>query len=134
VESCPCFWRNGVAVTILTTGLGQLHAQWAPGLGWGAVGGLAYALAQFLADCREGFSTGPPGRLYLVQVVVRVILGAVVGAATLALGESAAFVSGLAGPAALVALGARFGRRKPRPGRKEAATNANDRPDAKPRS
>lgn len=86
-----------------------------------------------LANYREGFTEGRPGRLYLVQVAVRVILGAIVGAATLALGQSAAFVSGLAGPAALVALGARFGRRKSRPGGKEASADAKDRPDAKPR-
>jgi hypothetical protein len=70
--------------------------------------------------------------LYLAQVIVRVILGAVVGAATLALGESAAFVAGLAGPAALVALGAKFGRRK-RPGGKEA-DDADDRPNPKRRT
>jgi hypothetical protein len=101
-----------------------------PGLGWGAAGGLAYALAEYLADSREGFPEGWRWGLYLVQVAVRVILGAVVGAATLALGHSAAFVAGLAGPAALVALGARFGRRKPQPGGKEA-TDANGRPDTK---
>lgn len=121
-----------MALGALSTGLLNLHANWMPGLGWGAAGGLAYGLAEFLADYREGFPGGRPGWLYLVQVAVRVILGAIVGAATLVLGEGAAFVSGLAGPAALVALGARFGRRKPRPGGKEAATNANDRPDAKP--
>lgn len=33
------------------------------------------------------------------------ILGAIVGAATLALGQGAGFVAGLAGPAALIALG-----------------------------
>ena len=121
-----------MAFAILSTGLVHLHVHWPPGLGWGAAGGLAYALGEFLADYREGFSEGRPGGLYLVQVAVRVILGAIVGAATLALGESAAFVSGLAGPAALVALGARFGRRKSRPGGKEASASANDRPDAKP--
>jgi hypothetical protein len=121
-----------VALAILSTGLVHLHAHWPPGLGWGAAGGLAYALGEFLAGYREGFPEGRPGGLYLVQVAVRVILGAIVGAATLALGESAAFVSGLAGPAALVALGARFGRRKLRPGGKEASASANDRPDAKP--
>jgi hypothetical protein len=120
-----------MAVAILSTELVHLHGHWPPGLGWGAAGGLAYALAEFLADHREGFPGGRPGWLYLVQVAVRVILGAIVGAATLAFGESAAFVSGLAGPAALVALGARFGR-KPRRSGKEAAANANDRPDATP--
>ena len=123
-----------MALAILSTGLVYLHVHLPPGLGWGAVGGFAYALAEFLADYREGFPEGRRWGLYLVQVAVRVILGAIVGAATLALGESAAFVSGLAGPAALVTLGARFGRRKPRPGGKEAATNANDRPNAKPRT
>jgi len=117
-----------------STGLVHLLVHSPPGLWWGAAGGLAYALAQFLAGYQEGFPAGRPGGLYLVQVVVRVILGAIVGAATLALHESAAFVSGLAGPAALVALGARFGRRKPRPGGKEASADANDRPDAKPRT
>jgi hypothetical protein len=123
-----------VALASLSTGLVHLHVHWPPGLWWGAAGGLAYALAEFLAGSREGFPAGRPGGLYLVQVAVRVILGAIVGAATLALGGSAAFVSGLAGPAALVALGAKFGRRKPRPGGKEASANANDRPDAKPRT
>jgi hypothetical protein len=123
-----------VALAIIGTGLVHLHVHWPPGLGWGAAGGFAYALGEFLAGYREGFPEGRPGGLYLVQLAVRVILGAIVGAATLALGESAAFVSGLAGPAALVALGARFGRRKPRPGGKEAATNATDRPDAEPRT
>ena len=121
-----------MALADLTTGLVHLHVHWPPGLGWGAAGGLAYALAEFLADHREGFPAGRPGWLYLVQVAARVILGAIVGAATLALGQGAAFVSGLAGPAALVALGARFGRRRPRPGGKEAATNADDRLDDKP--
>ena len=120
-------------LAILSTGFAYPHVHWPPGLWSGAAGGLAYALAEFLADYRDGFPGGRPGGLYLVQVAVRVILGAIVGAATLALGGSAAFVSGLAGPAALVALGARFGRRKPRPGGKEAAANADDRPDAKPR-
>jgi hypothetical protein len=122
-----------VALAILSIGLMDSHVHWPPGLWSGAAGGLAYALAEFLADYRDGFPGWRPGGLYLVQVAVRVILGAIVGAATLALGGSAAFVSGLAGPAALVALGARFGRRKPRPGGKEASANANDRPDAKPR-
>jgi hypothetical protein len=102
-----------------------------PGLWWGAAGGLAYALAEFLADCREGFPEGRPGWLYLAQVAARAILGAIVGAATLLLGDGAAFVAGLAGPAALVALGAKFGRRRPRPGVQEAATSANDQPGAK---
>lgn len=123
-----------VALTVLSTELVQMHVHWPPGLGWGAAGGFAYALGEFLADYRERFPEGRLGGLYLVQVAARVILGAIVGAATLALGGSAAFVSGLAGPAALVALGARFGRRKPRPGGKEAATNANDHPNAMPRT
>ncbi len=120
-----------MALATLSTGLVHLHVHWPPGLGWGAAGGFAYALGEFLASYRERFPEGRPGGLYLVQVAARVILGAIVGAATLALGGSAAFVAGLAGPAALVALGARFGRRKPRPGGKEASANANDRPDAK---
>ena len=123
-----------MALEILSTELMHQYVHWPPGLGWGAAGGLAYALGEFLADYREGFPGGRPGALYLVQVAVRVILGAIVGAATLALGESAAFVSGLAGPAALVALGARFGRRKQRPGGKEAATDATDRPNSKTRT
>jgi len=121
-----------VALAILSTGLVHLYVHWSPGLWRGAAGGLAYALGQFLADYQDGFPQGGPGGMYLVQAAVRVILGAIVGAATLALGESAAFVSGLAGPAALVALGARFGRRNPHPGGKEASANANDRQDAKP--
>jgi len=112
----------------------HLHISWLPGIWWGAAGGLAYALAEFLVDFREGFPEKPPVGLYLVQVAVRVILGAVVGAATLALGQSAAFVSGLAGPAALVALGAKFGRRKMRSGGKEADADANDRPNAESRT
>jgi hypothetical protein len=108
----------------------HLHIHWAPGLWWGAVGGLAYALAEFLADYRAEFPAGKPGWLYLAQMAARVILGAIVGAATLALGQGAAFVSGLAGPAALVTLGARFGSRKPRRGRKEAPVDADDQPDA----
>jgi hypothetical protein len=122
------------ALAILGTGLVHLHAHWPPGLAWGAAGGFAYALAEFLADSREDFPEGRPGWLYLVQVAARVILGAIVGAATLALGVGAAFVAGLAGPAALVALGARFGRRKPRPGGKGTATDATHRPNAKPRT
>jgi hypothetical protein len=117
-----------VALASFSAELMHLHVQWPPGLWWGAAGGLGYALAEFLADYREGFPEGRHWGLYLVQVVVRVILGAVVGAATLALGQSAAFLAGLAGPAALIALGARFGRRKSRPGGKEAA-DANDRPN-----
>jgi len=123
-----------VALATHSTGLMHLLVHWPPGLWRGAAGGFAYALAQFLADYQDGFPEGGPGGLYLVQVAVRVILGAIVGVATLAPGESAAFVAGLAGPAALVALGARFGRRKPRLGRKEASSNANDRPDAKSRT
>jgi hypothetical protein len=122
-----------LALTVFSTDLVQLHVHWPPGLGWGAAGGLAYALGEFLADSRGGFPNGRPGGLYLVQAGVRVILGAIVGAATLALGESAAFVSGLAGPAALVALGAKFGRRTQRPGSKEA-TSADNRPNAKART
>lgn len=116
------------------TELLRLHVQWPPGIGWGAVGGLAFSLAEFLADYREGFPEGRRWGLYLAQVAVRVILGAVVGAATLALGQSAAFVSGLAGPAALVALGAKFGRRKPRPSGKEATPDGEARPNAKNRT
>jgi hypothetical protein len=121
-----------MVLATLSTGLVHSHDSWSPGLWWGAAGGLAYALAKFLADYREGFPEGRSGWLYLVQVAVRVILGAIVGAATLALGDSAAFLSGLAGPAALVALGARFGRRKPQhPGGKGAGTDASNPPDAK---
>ena len=87
-----------MALAILSNGLVHLRVHWPPGLGWGAAGGLAYALAEFLADHREGFPAGRPGWLYLVQVAVRVILGAIVGAATLAFGESAAFVSDSPGP------------------------------------
>jgi hypothetical protein len=122
------FCGSGLALASISTELVRQHVQFPAGLWWGACGGLAYALAEFLAEYREGFPAGKPGALYLVQVAVRVILGAVVGAATLALGESAAFVSGLAGPAALIALGAKFGRRKPREGGKGAA-NSTDRPD-----
>jgi hypothetical protein len=89
-----------VALAILSTGLVHLPVHWSPGLWRGAAGGLAYALAKFLIDYQDGFPEGGPGGLYLVQVAVRVILGAIVGAATLALGDSAAFVAGLAGPAA----------------------------------
>jgi hypothetical protein len=112
-------------------GLALLHVHWPAGLWWGAAGGLGYSLAEFLADYREDFPEGRPGWLYLAQVAARVILGAIVGAATLILGDGAAFVAGLAGPAALVALGAKFGRRRPRPS-KEAAANANDQSGAKP--
>jgi hypothetical protein len=117
-------------LAMLAIGLTDVHIHWPPGLWLGAAGGLAYALAEFLADYREGFPAGRPGGLYLVQIAVRIILGAIVGAATLALGNGAAFVAGLAGPAALVALGAKFGRRKPPPGGKEAP-NAKDRPASK---
>ena len=51
---------------------------------------------------------------WLARVAARILLGAIVGAATLALGDGSAFVADLAGPAALVALGAKFGRRRPR--------------------
>lgn len=120
-----------MALAVLGTEL--VHAQWAPGLWWGAAGGLAYALADFLGDYRDGFPEEPRWGLYLLQVTVRAILGAIVGAAALALGQGVGFVAGLAGPAALVALGAKFGRRKPRPGGK-GAPDANDRPDTKPRT
>jgi hypothetical protein len=123
-----------MALAVFSTGLVHLHAYLPPGLWWGAAGGLAYSLGEFLADYREGFPEGRRWGLYLAQMVARAILGAIVGAATLALGESAAFVSGLAGPAALVALGAKFGRRKPRPGGKEAGTDATNRPGAKQRT
>jgi hypothetical protein len=116
------------------TELAQFRLHCPPGLGWGAAGGLAYGLAEFLADSRDGFPEGRHKGLYLAQVAVRVMLGAVVGAAALALGQSAAFVSGLAGPAALVALGARFGRRKLRPGGKEAVNDAADCPNPKRRT
>jgi hypothetical protein len=110
------------------------HVLWPPGLWWGAAGGLAYALAAFLvlADPQENLLDRQHRRLYLVQVATRAILGAIVGAATLTLGANgAAFVSGLAGPAALVALGARFDRRKAHPSGKEAAPGAADRPNTK---
>jgi hypothetical protein len=122
-----------VVLAVFGTELAQLHVQSPPGLWWGAAGGLSYALAEFLGDYREGFPEGRRWGLYLMQAAVRVILGAVVGAATLALGAGAGFVAGLAGPAALVALGARFGRRKPRPGGKEAP-DANDRSNPKQRT
>lgn len=112
----------------------HLSAQWPPGLWWGAAGGLAYALAEFLVDYKDVLPERRQWRLYLVQVVVRVILGAVVGAATLALGDAGGFVAGLAGPAALVALGAKFGSRKPRPGGKEADADASDRPSPERRT
>ena len=121
-----------MTVSFLSTGLVHLPVHWPPGLWRGAAGGFAYALAKFLIDYQDGFPEGGPWGLYLVQVAVRVILGAIVGAATMALGASAAFVAGLAGPAALVALGAKFGRRKPRPGWKEASADADDPPDAEP--
>ena len=79
-----------------------------------------------------GFPEGRPGWLYLAQVAARVILGAIVGAATLVLGDGAAFVAGLAGPAALVALGAKFGRHRPRPGGKDAASYADSQPGTRP--
>jgi hypothetical protein len=129
-----------MAVAVLGAGLAGLHVPWPPGTWQGAAGALAYALAKFLLDCRDEFPTGQ-GWLYLAQVVARVILGAIVGAATLSFHDSAAFLTGLAGPAALVGLGARFGRPESRRGkdrresrrdRKEAATNADDRPDAAP--
>ena len=110
----------------------HMYAHWPPGLWWGAAGGVAYALAEFLADYRDGFPEGRPGSLYLAQVTARAILGSIVGAATLALGGGAAFVAGLAGPAALVALGAKFGRRRSRPCRKEAVANATDLPGERP--
>jgi hypothetical protein len=129
-----------MAVAGLSTGLVLLHAHWSPGLWRGAAGGLAYALAEFLADCRDEFPSGRSGWLYLAQVVGRVILGAIVGAATLALGQSAAFIAGLAGPQALIALGAKFGRRrrrrpggnKPRRRGREAGGNADNRPPSEP--
>lgn len=122
-------WRSGTALAFIHSGLAHFHPSWLPGLGWGAAGGFAYALADFLVDYAKGFPEGRQVGPYLGQAAARVILGAIVGAAALVLGDGAAFVSGLAGPAALVALGARFGRRRgPRPGRKEAATSASDEP------
>jgi hypothetical protein len=107
--------RFGVAPAVLCTALAHLHVRSLPGLWWGVAGGFAYALGKFLIDCRAGCLEGGHGCLYLVQVVARMILmilGAIVGAATLAFGESGAFVTGVAGPTALVALGATFDRRK----------------------
>ena len=109
----------------------HLDMYGSPGLWWGAAGGIAYVLAEFIADCRNDFPEGR-GRLYLAQAIARVILGAIVGAATVMLGTGSAFVAGLAGPAALVALGARFGRRGPRRGKREALPNADDPADTKP--
>jgi hypothetical protein len=110
------FWRKRVSLASFGTELVHLHVQLPPGLWWGAAGGLAYALAEFLIlpdDAQKNLLDRRHRRLYLVQVAARAILGAIVGAATLALGAGgAAFVSGLAGPAALVALGAKFGRRR----------------------
>ena len=117
-----------MALGMLGNGLVQQHVHWPPGLWWGAGGGLAYALAQFLADCQQGFPLGRSAWLYLAQVAARAILGAIVGAATLALGSGAAFVAGLAGPAALVALGAKFGRRRPPPGGKDGTSHSDDQP------
>lgn len=94
-------------------------------------GGLSYALADFLAEYKDGFPEEQRWGLYLAQVVARVILGAVIGAATLASGEFAAFASGLAGPQALVALGAKFSRRKSRTGGKEALINVGAHPNPK---
>jgi hypothetical protein len=125
------FWRMVVAFRILTTEAVHLSAQWPPGLWWGAVGGLAYALAEFLVDYQDVLPERRQWGLYLVQALVRVILGAVVGAGTLALGDAGGFVAGLAGPAALVALGAKFGSRKPRASGKEAVADADDRPNPK---
>lgn len=102
--------------------------HWPPGLWWGAAGGLAYGLADFLIGDHEDLSSRRAWALYLAQAVARVILGAIVGAATLALGDAGGFVAGLAGPAALVALGARFGRRKQRTGGKETAADVDNRP------
>jgi hypothetical protein len=128
------FWRNGVAFASFSIELVRLYVQWPPGIGWGAAGGLGYFLAKFLGDYQEGFPEGRHWGLYLVEMTVRVILGAVVGAATLAFGQGGAFVAGLAGPQALVSLGAKFGRRKSRPGGKEAAPDADARQNAKNRT
>jgi hypothetical protein len=120
-----------VAFAVIHAGLAHFNPAWLPGLGWGAAGGFAYALSQFIADYWEGFPEGRRTGPYLGQVAARVILGAIVGAAALVLGEGSAFISGLAGPAALVALGARFGRRRPpRSGRK--GISASDPPDDEP--
>jgi hypothetical protein len=122
-----------VALAVISSGLMHLHVvPWLPGLGWGAAGGLAFALAQFLADSREGFPEGHPWRLHVAQVAARVILGAIVGAATLALGEAAAFVAGLTATAVLVGFGAKFGRRKQRPPGGKATSDANARPNSQP--
>jgi hypothetical protein len=126
-----------VALASLGTDVGHLYAHLPPGLGWGALGGFAYALAEFLilSSQQEDLAERPRRRLYLAPMTARVILGAIVGAATLALGPSgAAFVAGLAGPQALVALGAKFGRSRSRPGRKEAESHANDRSNARKRT
>lgn len=88
-------------------GLVHLYVQHSSGLWWGAVGGGAHALGQYLGDCQDGLSGNRHWGPYLAWIV----LGALIGAATLALGHSAAFVAGLAGPDALVALGAKFSRR-----------------------
>src|ERR1700722_14571911 len=95
------FWRDGVSLAAVSTDVVRLYAHLPPGLGWGATGQLGYFLAKFLGDYQEGFPEGRHWGLYLLEMVVRVILGAVVGAATLALDEGGAFVAGLAGPAAL---------------------------------
>lgn len=122
-----------MAFAVLSTEL--VHVHWPPGLWLGAAGGSAYALGRFLADYREGFPDGRPDGMYLVAVAARVILGAIVGVVALALGGDAAFVAGLGGPEVLVGFGAKFGRRKQRPpGGKEAASDATDRPNAKPRT
>jgi uncharacterized membrane protein len=120
-----------IEVTTVLVTLGAELAQWLPGLAQGGIGGLAYALAEFLIDSKDGFPEQQLRGLYAARVIVRVILGAVIGAATLALGNSAAFVSGLAGPAALIGLGANFGRRKSPPGGKAAVIGATDGPNVK---
>jgi hypothetical protein len=88
-------------------GLVHLYVQHSFGLWWGAAGGGAHALGQYLGDCQDGFSEKRHWGPYLAWIA----LGALIGAAILALGHSAAFVAGLAGPDALVALGATFNRR-----------------------
>lgn len=123
-----------MALASLSTELVLLHVHWPPGIGWGAAGQLGYFLAKFLSDYQEGFPEGRHWGLYLVEMAARVILGAVVGAATLALGSGGAFVAGLAGPQALVSLGAKFGRHKQRPGGKETVPDADARPNAKNRT